>query len=165
MSCKRRHRALFHFSTRCHCRSAKVWERVFRLEDGIKPWKELQRQVSIEVTHSMEKAQTSEIKNGPYFHWAVKKRERLHIFVVQESKEVSWCLCEKVTFGTLLVKENEAPVWNKLGWVWRWDGEGRETLAVALEPWKPCPSWLRVSEGSSGLGHFLSYQTKFKPRV
>lgn len=81
----------------------------FRLEDGIKPWKEFQRQVCIEVTYNMEKAQASEIKNGPHFHWAIKKREReMHIFNCPGGQGGYL-----VTTGTLLGKEDEAPVWNK----------------------------------------------------
>lgn len=59
----------------------------------------------------MDKDQKSEIKSGPDFHGAVKRD--CTSFIVQERREVTRCLCEKVRTGTLLWRKDEAPVWNK----------------------------------------------------
>lgn len=107
----------------------------------------------------MEKAQTSEIKNGLYFHWAERKIERPHIFCW-------WCLCENVTTGTLIGKEDGASVWNKFK-----DGCGAGMGRAERPSHWP---WSRESPVQTGrgslnavvaLGHFLSYQSKSKSRV
>lgn len=126
-----------------------------RLEDGIKAWKGLQRQASIEVTNNVEEAQISKIKNAPYFHWTVMKREQLHVFHLPR-RQVLLSVCAKSMMRTMLVEEGKAQLWNKVERmiVWFWGGEGRKNHPSTLEPWKHCPSWGRASERSCVLWPF-----------
>lgn len=73
---------------------------------------------------------------------------------------------EKVTTGTLIGKEDEAPVWNKFK-----DGCGAGMWRAERPshwPWSH-ESPVQTGRGSLNavvaLGHFLSYQSKFKARV